>query len=76
MGETRTLYTQMNVSENEFPCMDLLTKDAQAMFRILTGVSGVGPKVGLAILSVMGSGQDRSGDFRRRPKALQRPILA
>lgn len=53
VGETCTLYTQMNVSENDVSLYGFATKDAQAMFRILTGVSGVGPKVGLAILSVM-----------------------
>ncbi|WP_367925903.1 Holliday junction branch migration protein RuvA [uncultured Ruthenibacterium sp.] len=53
VGEVCTLYTQMNVSENDIALYGFATKDAQVMFRILTSVSGVGPKAGLAILSVM-----------------------
>jgi Holliday junction DNA helicase RuvA len=51
-GET-TLYTVMSVSENDIALYGFATEQQQACFEMLTAVSGVGPKVGLAILSVM-----------------------
>ena len=53
VGDTCTLYTCMNVTENDVSLFGFADKESQTMFRLLTGVSGVGPKVGLAILSVM-----------------------
>lgn len=51
VGDTCTLYTCMNVTENDVSLFGFADKESQTMFRLLTGVSGVGPKVGLAILS-------------------------
>ena len=53
VGDTCTLYTCMNVTENDVSLFGFADKESQTMFRLLTGVSGVGPKVGLAILSVL-----------------------
>lgn len=53
IGETAMLYTQLNVRED---AMDLFGFTAQSelnCFKMLTGISGVGPKVALAILSEM-----------------------
>ena len=52
-GAEGTLYTVLNVSENDVSLYGFATEEQQNCFRLLTGVSGVGPKVGLAILSVM-----------------------
>ena len=48
-----TLYTLMSVTENDVSLYGFDTEEQQACFEMLTAVSGVGPKVGLAILSVM-----------------------
>ena len=53
VGGECTLYTYMNVTENDISLFGFADKESQGMFRLLTGVSGVGPKVGLAILSVL-----------------------
>ena len=53
VGEEATLYTVMSVTENDVSPYGFATEEQQACFEMLTAVSGVGPKVGLAILSVM-----------------------
>ena len=52
-GAQTTLYTFLNITENDISLFGFLTAEDRKMFRLLTGVSGVGPKVGLAILSVL-----------------------
>lgn len=52
-GETATLYTVLNVTENDIALYGFATEEQQSCFKLLTAVSGVGPKAGLAILSVM-----------------------
>ena len=53
VGQETTLYTVMSVTENDVSLYGFATEQQQACFEMLTAVSGVGPKVGLAILSVM-----------------------
>lgn len=51
VGEEIKLYTQLNVREDALDLFGFSTRSEQSCFKMLTGVSGVGPKVGLAILS-------------------------
>lgn len=53
IGEETTLYTCLNVKEDALDLYGFATKEEQRAFKIITTVSGVGPKVGLAILSVL-----------------------
>lgn len=53
VGKEATLYTVLNVSETDIALYGFATEQQQAWFKLLTSVSGVGPKAGLAILSVM-----------------------
>ena len=53
VGREATIYTVMSVTENDVSLYGFATEEQQACFELLTAVSGVGPKVGLAILSVM-----------------------
>ena len=53
VGEETTLYTYLNVKEDALDLYGFATKEEQKAFKIITTVSGVGPKVGLAILSVL-----------------------
>ncbi len=54
IGSRVKLYTYMQVREDAVVLFGFLTKDDLQMFRLLTGVSGVGPKAGLNILSTLG----------------------
>ena len=53
VGREATIYTVMSVTENDVSLYGFATEEQQACIEMLTAVSGVGPKVGLAILSVM-----------------------
>ncbi len=52
-GQEGTVYTIMNVTENDVSLYGFATEEQRDCFKMLTAVSGVGPKAGLAILSVM-----------------------
>ena len=86
IGEETTLYTYLNVKEDALDLYGFATKAEQRAFKILTTVSGVGPKAGLAILSALSP--DRialavsSGDYKAftaaqgvGPKLAQRIVL-
>jgi Holliday junction DNA helicase RuvA subunit len=53
MGEEVKVYTYLHVREDAMILFGFLTKDDLFVFRLLLGVSGIGPKGALAILSVM-----------------------
>lgn len=53
IGEEVKLYTYLNVREDAMMLYGFLTKDDLQVFKLLLGVSGIGPKGALAILSVM-----------------------
>lgn len=48
-----TLYTYLNVREDAMELFGFATTEELGIFKTLISVSGVGPKVGLAILSVL-----------------------
>ncbi len=52
-GHEATLYTVLSVSENDVALYGFGSEDQRACFKLLTSVSGVGPKAGLAILSIL-----------------------
>ena len=53
VGGEGTLYTVMNVTENDISLYGFASEEQRTCFEMLTAVSGVGPKVGLAILNVL-----------------------
>ena len=53
VGEVCTLYTDLRVSENDLTLYGFADRDSRRMFRLLTAISGVGPKAGLSILGAM-----------------------
>ena len=53
IGETVKLYTYTSVREDAFNLFGFLSRDELSLFKMLITVSGIGPKVGLSILSVM-----------------------
>ena len=52
-----TLYTYMNVREDAMELFGFATKSELSTFKLLIGITGVGPKVALAILSELSSEQ-------------------
>jgi Holliday junction DNA helicase RuvA len=86
IGETVTVYTHLNVREDALDLFGFSSNSELNCFKMLTGISGVGPKVALAILSEMSpeavamcaaSGDSKS--FTRAngvgPKLAQRIVL-
>lgn len=53
VGEEVKLYTYLYLREDAMMLYGFLTKDDLRIFKLLIGVSGIGPKGALAILSVM-----------------------
>ena len=53
VGKEGTVYTIMNVTENDVSLYGFATEEQRDCFKMLTAVTGVGPKAGLAILSIM-----------------------
>lgn len=45
-----TLFTRLHVSDNEWKLYGFMTRSEMELFRTLNGVSGIGPKVAMAIL--------------------------
>lgn len=52
-GEEIKVYTYLHIREDAMLLFGFLTKDELRVFKLLLGVSGIGPKGALAILSVM-----------------------
>ena len=73
IGQSLKLYTYMQVREDAVVLFGFLTRDDLAMFKLLIGVNGVGPKAGLNILSTLGADDLRfailADDAKRIAKA-------
>lgn len=72
-GSEVKFHTYMNVREDAMQLYGFLTKDDLSVFKLLITVSGIGPKGGLAVLSVM-TGNDlryavMAGDSKAISKA-------
>ncbi len=53
MGAELKVYTYLHVREEAMLLFGFLTKDELRVFKLLLGISGIGPKGALAVLSVM-----------------------
>jgi Holliday junction DNA helicase RuvA len=60
IGSEIVLHTHLHVREDQMALYGFMTADDRDLFHLLLGVSGVGPKVALAILATM-----TSDDLRR-----------
>lgn len=73
LREERTIFTYMNVREDDISLYGFLSKDEISVFKLLIGVSGIGPKGALAIMSVLTMDEFRmaviSGDYKAIAKA-------
>jgi Holliday junction DNA helicase RuvA len=52
-GQEVNLHTHLNVRENELALYGFGSEEELALFRLLLGVSGIGPKVALSVLSFL-----------------------
>ena len=53
LGKTVKLYTHLAVREDAFELFGFATEREKSAFRMLIGVSGIGPKVAISILSAL-----------------------
>lgn len=72
VGQPVELVTHLHVRENELVLYGFLTEEELALFELLLGVSGVGPKVALAILSALSPDVLRQAVARDEPGVLTR----
>lgn len=72
VGQPVELVTHLHVRENELALYGFLTEEELALFELLLGVSGVGPKVALAILSTLPPDMLRQAVARDEPGVLTR----
>jgi Holliday junction DNA helicase RuvA len=56
-GDECTVFTDLQVSENDLRLLGFASADERDWFRLLTGVQGVGSKVALSILSALSPGE-------------------
>ncbi|HIY60366.1 MAG TPA: Holliday junction branch migration protein RuvA [Candidatus Eisenbergiella pullistercoris] len=70
-GEVK-IYTYTCVREDAFQLYGFLSQDELDMFRLLITVSGIGPKGGLAILSVLSADDVRLAVLTQDAKAIAR----
>ena len=71
-GEPVKLYTYMSVREDAIWLYGFLAEDDRQVFRQLLGVSGVGPKAALGILSAMTANDLRFAVFSDDVKAISK----
>ncbi len=73
LGEVMKIYTYTSVREDAFQLYGFLTKDDLSIFKKLITVSGIGPKVGLSVLSALSADELRfaiaAGDAKAISKA-------
>lgn len=73
IGRSVLIYIHMNVREDGISLYGFRTKQAKEIFRLLIGISGVGPKAGMALLSALSVADIQmavlSGDAKSLTKA-------
>ncbi len=72
VGRQKSLHTHLIVRETELTLYGFESEEDLSLFEILLGVSGVGPKVGLAILSTLSPELLKSAIMREESAVLQR----
>jgi Holliday junction DNA helicase RuvA len=72
VGQPVELFSHLHVRENELTLYGFLTEDELALFRLLLSVSGVGPKVALALLGTVSPDALRQAVVQEEPGLLSR----
>jgi Holliday junction DNA helicase RuvA len=66
------LFTHLHVRENELALYGFLTGEQMSMFELLLSISGVGPKVALALLGTISTDALRQAVAQEEPRILSR----
>lgn len=72
IGRSMSLHTHLIVRETELTLYGFETEEDLGLFEILLGVNGVGPKVGVSILSTLSPELLKSAIMREETAVLQR----
>jgi Holliday junction DNA helicase RuvA len=72
LGHEVALFTHLHVRENELALYGCSSEEEVTLFRLLLGVSGIGPKVALATLSALPADQLRAAIAHEDVAALAR----
>jgi holliday junction DNA helicase RuvA len=72
VGERTVLYTSLQVRETEMTLYGFAESEDKALFELLLGVSGVGPKAGLSLMSTLASETLRRAILNGQPDVLAR----
>ena len=72
IGEQVKIYTYFSVREDAMQLYGFLSRQELQLFKLLIGVSGVGPKGGLAILSTCPGDSLSMAVWQMMPKLFQR----
>jgi Holliday junction DNA helicase RuvA len=72
VGQPVELFTHLHVRENELALYGFLTEEELTLFRLLLSISGVGPKVALALLGTVSPEALRQAVVQEEPGLLSR----
>jgi Holliday junction DNA helicase RuvA len=72
VGQPVELFTHFHVRENELALYGFLTEEALSLFKLLLSISGVGPKVALALLGTVSPDALRQAVVQEEPNLLSR----
>lgn len=71
-GQMISLFTHLVVRENELSLYGFSTKEDREYFNLMIGVSGIGPRLGLATLSTLTPNAIRRAVFNEQAEVLSR----
>jgi Holliday junction DNA helicase RuvA len=72
VGQPVELFTHLHVRENELALYGFIAKEELALFKLLLSISGVGPKVALALLGTTSPSELRQAVVQEEPSLLSR----
>jgi Holliday junction DNA helicase RuvA len=72
VGQPAEFFTYLHVRENELTLYGFLTEDELTLFKLLLSVSGIGPKVALALLGTISPDALRQAVVQEEPGLLSR----
>jgi Holliday junction DNA helicase RuvA len=72
VGQPVELFTHLHVRENELALYGFLTEEELSLFKLLLSISGVGPKVALALLGTVSPDAFRQAVLQEEPVLLTR----
>jgi Holliday junction DNA helicase RuvA len=72
LGQPVELFTHLHVRENEWALFGFLTEEELTLFKLLLSISGVGPKVAMALLGTVSPDALRQAVVQEEPGLLSR----